>query len=63
VGKMLKNVHLPHECIIGAIVRPDGEVIVPRGEDTVEAGDRIICFALETSVPLLESAFLSESRS
>ena len=63
VGKKLKDLHLPRECIIGAISRPNGEVIVPRGQDSVEAGDRIIFFALEQSIPNLESVFLSESRS
>lgn len=59
VGKKLKDLRLPRECIIGAISRPSGEVLVPRGEDSVEAGDRVICFALESSVAKLESVFLS----
>jgi len=63
VGKKLKDLRLPRECIIGAISKPNGEVIVPRGDDSIEAGDRVIFFTLERTVTALESAFLGESRS
>jgi trk system potassium uptake protein TrkA len=60
VGKTLKDLHLPRECIIGAISRPNGEVIVPRGDDSIQPGDRVIFFTLERSVSILENAFLKE---
>lgn len=63
VGKNLRDLRLPRECIIGAISRPNGEVIVPRGEDSIQPGDRVIFFALERSVSILETAFLTERRS
>jgi len=63
VGKSLKDLRLPRECIIGAISRPNGEVIVPRGEDSIHPGDRVIFFTLERSVSTLETAFLTERRS
>jgi trk system potassium uptake protein TrkA len=63
VGKALKDLRLPREAIVGAIARPDGEVIVPRGDAVIEAGDRVIFFALSKVVPKLESAFLADSRS
>lgn len=59
VGKRLRDVRFPRGAMVGAIVRPDGEVRVPRGEATISAGDRVIFFALEGSVPQLESAFLA----
>jgi trk system potassium uptake protein TrkA len=62
VGKNLKEVRLPRGAIVGAIAKPNGEVMVPRGEATIEAGDRVIFFALENTVPLLESAFLHEPK-
>jgi len=37
-------------------------VIVPRGEATIQAGDRVIFFTLESVVPELESAFLAEPK-
>jgi trk system potassium uptake protein TrkA len=63
VGKNLMDLQLPRECIIGAISRPNGEVIVPRGQDSIQPGDRVIFFALERAVATLESAFLIERRS
>jgi len=63
VGKQLMDLRLPRECIIGAISRPDGEVIVPRGQDMIQPGDRVIIFALERSVSKLESVFLADRRS
>ncbi len=62
VGKKLKDVRLPRGAIVGAVARPDGEVIVPRGHSSIEAGDQVIFFALEKVVPELESAFLAEKR-
>ena len=62
VGKKLMDIQLPHGSIVGAVAKPNGEVIVPRGHSTIEAGDRVIFFALESVVPQLESAFLAERR-
>lgn len=60
VGKQLKDVHLPRGAIVGAIARPSGEVIVPRGDVAIEPGDRVIFVCLEYLVPQLESAFIGE---
>jgi trk system potassium uptake protein TrkA len=59
VGRPLSEVRFPRDAIVGAIVRPDGGVTVPRGESVIHAGDRVIVFALESVVPQLETAFLS----
>ena len=63
VGKKLKDVRFPREAIVGAIARPNGEVVVPRGEATIQAGDRVIFFTIESFVRELESAFLVEPAS
>ena len=63
VGKCLMDLKFPRECIIGAISRPNGEVIVPRGKDVIQPGDRLIIFALERTVAKLESVFLADRRS
>lgn len=59
VGRKLRDVHLPHDVIVGAISKPGDEVIVPRGEATIEPGDRVVFFCLESRVPELESAFIA----
>ncbi len=61
VGRKLRDLRFPRGSIVGAIVRPDGEAVVPRGEVEIQPGDRVIFFALESVVPELESAFLVES--
>lgn len=58
LGKALKDVHLPRGAIVGAIVRPSGEVIVPRGDAVIRLDDRVIFFSLENVVPKLEKAFI-----
>jgi len=63
VGKRLMDLKFPPGCLVGAIARPSGEVIIPRGQSRIEAGDQVIFFALERVVPQLESAFLVEKRS
>jgi trk system potassium uptake protein TrkA len=60
VGKYLMDLKLPRECIIGAISRPDGGVIVPRGKDVIQPGDRVIVFTLERTVSKLESVFFAD---
>jgi trk system potassium uptake protein len=62
VGKHLRQIRFPGGSIVGAIVRPDGEVRVPRGDVRIEAGDRVIFFTLERNVRELESAFLASGR-
>ena len=42
VGKRLRDLRFPRGAIVGAIAKPTGEVIVPRGDKTIEANDRVI---------------------
>jgi trk system potassium uptake protein TrkA len=56
VGKPMREANFPKDTVVGALVRPGGEVIVPRGNTVVRAGDRLIIFALERVVPVLEAA-------
>lgn len=58
VGKALKDVALPRGALVGAIVRPSGEVEVPRGTSVIQLDDRVIFFCLENVVPKLERAFI-----
>jgi len=60
VGKKLRDIRLPEGAIVGAVARPGGEAIVPRGDSVIQPGDRAIFFALEQVVPKLESAFFVE---
>ncbi|MEZ5352462.1 MAG: Trk system potassium transporter TrkA [Bryobacteraceae bacterium] len=62
IGKRLRDVRMPRGSIVGAIVKPSGEAIVPRGDASIEPGDRVIFFAIESAVPDLEAAFVTEPR-
>lgn len=41
LGTAIKDLDLPADCVIAAIIR-DGKVILPRGITTIEAGDEVL---------------------
>ena len=49
VGRKLKEGVMPREVLLGAIVRGD-EVIIPSGDDELQAGDRAVVIALKESI-------------
>jgi trk system potassium uptake protein TrkA len=61
VGTPLRQAGFPRGAIVGAIVRPDGRVVVPRGDDVVQPEDRVIVFALERVIPALEAGFVTHA--
>ena len=60
VNRKLRDIKMPREAVVGAIVRDNGYVTVPRGQATVHEGDRVIIFSLADTVPELESQFLGQ---
>ena len=62
VGQALRDLEFPRGAIVGAIVRPYGEVIIPRGNARIAQGDRVVFFAAENCVSQLESGFLATTR-
>lgn len=52
-GKTLRELHLPHEVIVGGVIRGK-QAFVPRGETTIEAGDRLIVIALPEAIHEVE---------
>ena len=60
LGRPLSKLKFPRGVLIGAIARPSGEIIVPTGEAEIRAGDRVVFFCLEQSIPQLESGFIAE---
>ncbi len=55
-GQPMKRIHFPSHTIIAAILRGD-DVILPRGDDTLEVGDMVLAFTLSSSVQSLERLF------
>ncbi len=56
VGKPLREVKLPTGVLVGALVRND-QVISPRGNTVVQAGDRVVLFAAAGTVKKVEKMF------
>jgi trk system potassium uptake protein TrkA len=52
VGRSLRDIHLPHDMIVGGIVRDD-RAFVPRGQSRIKAGDRLIVIALPGAIQLV----------
>ena len=55
-GRMIQEVHFPHSAVVGAILRQE-QVIVPRGGDIIQAGDRVVMFALPDAISEIERLF------
>ncbi|MFO7739100.1 MAG: Trk system potassium transporter TrkA [Thermodesulfobacteriota bacterium] len=53
VNTPLSRIKFPKGALIGAVVRGD-EIIIPRGDTRIQAGDRLIIFALHEAIPKLE---------
>lgn len=41
IGQAIKDIRFPEQCVIAAIIR-HGEIVVPRGATTFEAGDEVL---------------------
>ena len=52
----LKEAKLPKNTIIGAIIRKNN-IIIPHGDDILEANDKIIIFALSSDIKKIERIF------
>jgi trk system potassium uptake protein TrkA len=56
IGIAIKDMGLPDDCVIAAIIR-DGDVLVPRGISTFEAGDEILAITDKLGQQYLQSLF------
>ena len=55
-GKPLRRLGLPKGTLIAAIVRGE-DAVVPRGDDTIQSGDRVIVMATAEARPSIERLF------
>ncbi|HEB51672.1 MAG TPA: Trk system potassium transporter TrkA [bacterium] len=46
VGRALKDAGFPRGCVVAAITREDGGVVIPRGDDEIRASDQMVVFVL-----------------
>jgi trk system potassium uptake protein TrkA len=57
VNRPIKELRFPEGALIGAVVRGDN-VIIPSGEDIILPGDRVVIFALQSSIRKVEKALM-----
>ncbi len=50
VGKKLKDAGFPRGCVVAAVTREDGQVVIPRGDDELHANDQMVLFVLNSVV-------------
>jgi len=50
VGKAVQDAQFPSGCVVAAITREDGSVVIPRGETVLYAQDHMVLFALNKVV-------------
>lgn len=55
--KKLKDINLPKEANIGGIIRND-EAIIAKGDDQIQAGDKVVVFTLPTAIRKIEKYFI-----
>jgi trk system potassium uptake protein TrkA len=56
IGKSIAEMRLPRTVIVGGVVRGN-DAFVPHGDTEVEAGDRLIVFALPQAIQSVEKLF------
>ncbi len=50
VGKKMKDAGFPRGCVVAALTRDDGSVVIPRGDDELHAHDQMVLFVLHAVV-------------
>ena len=50
VGKQLKDAGFPRGCVVAAITRSDGTVVIPGGGDEIKPNDQLVIFVLHDVV-------------
>ncbi|MCP4755030.1 MAG: Trk system potassium transporter TrkA [Proteobacteria bacterium] len=53
LGIPLKDIKLPKNSLVGALIKDKNQVIIPTGETTIEAGNKVVMVALPECVPKL----------
>jgi len=51
--KPIKEIKLPHNSLVGALIKGKNKVIIPTGETIIEAGDKVIMVTVPEGVPKL----------
>jgi trk system potassium uptake protein TrkA len=55
--KPVSEIHFPKGALLGAVVRGE-EFFIPVGDSQLEAGDKVVVFAMPTSIKEVEKLFI-----
>jgi trk system potassium uptake protein TrkA len=50
VGKLLKDAGFPRGCVVGAITREDGSVLIPGGDDELRSHDQLVLCVMQERI-------------
>ena len=56
IKRPIAELDFPRHALVGAIIKPY-QVVVPRGGDIIEPGDKVLVFALPVAVRAVEKLF------
>ena len=59
-GKMLRDIELPRECVLVAVIR-DSDLLIPRGDTAIRAGDKLIAITHVDQLQKLDDIFGAEA--
>jgi len=61
VGKRVRDLHVPEDCIIVS-VRRNRQILIPHGDTSIEAGDKVVAFAASESLPQVWKELTGKSK-
>lgn len=61
VGKRVKELRVPEDCIIVS-VRRNRQILIPHGDTSIEAGDKVVAFAAGESLPQVWEELTGKSK-
>jgi len=56
-GKLIRNIDIPEECVVAAVIRGK-DFVVPRGNTKIEAGDHVVFVGPTSAIKNAQDAFM-----
>jgi trk system potassium uptake protein TrkA len=55
--KTLMDINFPKDAIVGAVVKSNNTIEIPKGSTQIEPGDKVVVFTLPRALPAVEKLF------
>jgi Trk K+ transport system NAD-binding subunit len=56
-GKLIKNIDIPKECVVAAVIR-ERNFVVPRGDTKIEVGDHVVFVGPTSAIKKAHETFI-----